>query len=91
MWFSVLPLGLGAGVPYQAGVRARNMRWRFVGLAWLAVNAAAWITSVAARGNAGGESVAGLLIIVGWIGPVVSTLAIRRRYIEKLGADRGIC
>ncbi len=75
-WLSLIPLGLGAWAPLYAGVRARNRRWCALGAVWSAIALAGWIVAVANPVSAFG----GFLIILGWIGAIASSFALRASY-----------
>jgi len=81
VWASVLlPLGLGAWTPLIPGIALRRRAWISWGVVWTAVALAGWIGVTPAEP----PDWAGLLLIVGWVGPVATTLAIRPGYRREL-------
>jgi hypothetical protein len=71
-----LPVGLGAWAPIVPGVDLRRWQWVGWGVLWTLVALAGWILAGA---NDGGSD-AGFLLILGWFGGTITTLAIRFRY-----------
>lgn len=80
-WFwSLLPFGLGSWAPIYAGVRARVPPWIALGMLWSALSLTGWVVA----GTTNGESaLAGLSLIVGWVGGIATSFLIRERYIEQ--------
>jgi DNA uptake protein ComE-like DNA-binding protein len=83
-WISLIPLGLGAWAPILAGVRARCNQWIALGIAWSAITLAGWIGAglSSSKHNAG----AGIVIIVGWVGAIATSFAIRSSYERRMGS-----
>jgi DNA uptake protein ComE-like DNA-binding protein len=82
-WLSLLPLGLGAWAPIYAGVRARVASWIALGTAWSAITLAGWILASTAGGT---HDIAGLMLIVGWIGAIATSFVIRGEYDRRQGS-----
>ena len=70
------PRRVGADRP---GKQRGRPRWVAFGVLWSAVTLAGWIAAVANDGGSG----AGLLIILGWVGALATTLAIRPAYVAE--------
>jgi membrane protease YdiL (CAAX protease family) len=84
-WFSLLPFGLGSWAPILAGVRCGVWRWMVLGVLWSGLVFAGWfIVAIEPSGNRG-ESLVGGLIIVGWIGGIITSFAIRPGYERRFG------
>lgn len=82
VWLSLLPLGLGAWAPAVAGDRCRVRRWIAWGLIWPAVALVGWVwTAVSSRTDT--PAAAGLLMLAGWIGGIVTTFRIWPEYQER--------
>jgi DNA uptake protein ComE-like DNA-binding protein len=73
---SAAPMGLGAWAPIVPGRRCHRRAWIAWGALWSAVALAGWIAAAANDGGSG----AGLLIILGWVGALATTLSIRTSY-----------
>ena len=82
VWISILPLGLGAWAPIYGGVRVRKPLWIALGLVWSAITIVGWF---GAQGD-GDNSAAGGLIILGWIGAIATSFAVRDSYRTALGS-----
>jgi uncharacterized protein len=82
-WISLLPLGIGAWAPIVAGVRAKVWWWAALGVGWLAVTVAGWISSGSSSSHH--NTAAGGLLIAGWAGGIVTSFAIRPAYERRLG------
>jgi hypothetical protein len=76
-WLSLLPLGLGCWAPIYAGVRAQVKKWVLLGAGWSAITLVGWIGAASGGKNNG---VAGLLLIVGWVGGAATSFVIRGDY-----------
>jgi DNA uptake protein ComE-like DNA-binding protein len=83
-WISLLPLGLGAWAPILAGARTRSARWIALGIAWSSITLAGWIAAAASSSNH--NSLAGVLVIIGWVGAIATSFAIRGEYEQRLGS-----
>jgi hypothetical protein len=83
-WISLLPIGLGAWAPIYAGVRARVRSWVALGVLWSAVVIAGIVGASGHNGN--NNDFAGFLIIVGWVGAVATSFAIRSAYDRQMGS-----
>lgn len=75
-WLSLIPIGLGAWAPVYAGVRARRLSWVLWGVVWSAFVVAGFLKD-SLGGQSGHDSVAGVLLIVGWIGAIATSFVIR--------------
>jgi DNA uptake protein ComE-like DNA-binding protein len=80
-WISLTPLGLGAWAPILAGARAGVARWVMLGILWSAITLAGWIVAAPHGGAAGG-----VLIIVGWVGAIATSFAIRAGYERRMAS-----
>ena len=84
-WLSLIPLGFGAWAPIYAGVRARAKTWIALGAGWSAIAATGWVMSAMSdHGDGHYNSVAGLLMIVGWAGAVATSFVIRPEYEQRM-------
>lgn len=85
-WLSLLPIGLGAWVPIYAGVKARVRTWIALGTFWSAVAVAGWVVSATSsqHGHHVDSSMAGLLIILAWVGAAVTTFMIRGAFERRM-------
>jgi DNA uptake protein ComE-like DNA-binding protein len=66
-------MGLGAWTPVVPGVALRRPLWIGLGLLWAAATLAGWAAAIANDGGGG----AGGLIILGGVGAIATTMAIR--------------
>ena len=82
VWVSATPFGLGAWTPVVPGVALRRPLWIGLGLLWALVALAGWAAAIA---NDGG-SAAGGLIVLGWVGAIATTLAIRPAFNRTAGS-----
>ncbi len=85
-WFSLLPIGLGAWAPAYAGVRARRPLWVLLGAVWIAIALAGWIGSSTSH-RPGHDDVAGMLMVVAWLGGAVTSFTIRGDYERRMAAS----
>lgn len=86
-YVSLIPIGLGAWAPIYAGVRARVRSWVALGVLWSAIVVAGFIkNSLSVSGHHGNDDLAGLLMIVGWVGAVATSFTIRNRYERRLAS-----
>ena len=73
VWVSATPMGLGAWTPIIPGVALRRPLWIGLGVLWTVAAIAGWAAAIANGGGGG----AGGLIILGWVGAIATTMAIR--------------
>ena len=83
VWVSATPMGLGAWAPIVPGKQRGRSRWVAFGVLWSVVTLVGWIAAVANDGGSG----AGLLIILGWVGALATTLAIRPAYVAETASS----
>jgi DNA uptake protein ComE-like DNA-binding protein len=83
-WLSLLPLGAGAWAPIYAGIKAQTRSWVALGVAWSAVTIAGWIAAGASHSHH--NSFAGILILLGWVGAIATSFAIRSEYERRIGS-----
>ncbi|HWF55746.1 MAG TPA: helix-hairpin-helix domain-containing protein [Solirubrobacteraceae bacterium] len=80
-YISLIPLGLGAWAPIYAGFKARRTSWVLLGILWSAIVVVGVIMSSLDTGRqTGNDDLAGMLIIVGWVGAVATSFVIRGAY-----------
>jgi DNA uptake protein ComE-like DNA-binding protein len=79
MLWCIAPIGFGAWVPLAAGLRARRPLWIVLGIVICAVTVAGWILSSVIPDDEDG-SLAGMLIVTGWVAAVAATVAIYPSY-----------
>jgi len=86
-YISLVPIGLGAWAPIYAGVKARVPSWILLGILWSAIVVAGFIkSSLSHAGHSGTDDLAGLLIIVGWVGAVATSFVIRGSYERQMSS-----
>jgi len=86
-YISLIPIGLGAWAPIYAGVKARRRSWIMVGIVWSAIVVAGFVkNSLSHAGQSGNDDLAGLLIIVGWVGAIASSFVIRSSYERQMAS-----
>jgi hypothetical protein len=79
---------LGAWTPILAGVRRRVWWWIALGLIWTgAIVASVTLSAVEKHPTSHQNTVIGLLVLVAWIGGIVTSYAIRRSYDRRGGAE----
>jgi DNA uptake protein ComE-like DNA-binding protein len=83
-WLSLLPLGAGAWAPIYAGFKAHMKTWVALGALWSAVTVAGWVKS--SISHSGHDDVAGMLMIVGWVGAIATSFVIRGEYERRTGS-----
>jgi DNA uptake protein ComE-like DNA-binding protein len=83
VWVSGTPLGLGAWTPIVPGRELKKRSWIGWGVLWTLIALGGWIGAASSDGGTG----AGLALIVGWVGPIATTLAIRPSYLEEAGSS----
>jgi len=87
-YISLVPIGLGAWAPIYAGVKARRPLWILFGVLWSAIVVAGFVAnSVTKSGNSGNNDFAGFLLILGWVGAVATSFAIRSSYERQMSSD----
>jgi hypothetical protein len=82
VWASAVPLGLGAWAPVVPGLALRRRAWVAWGTLWAVVALAGWIGVTPANP----PDWAGLLLLLGWVGGLGTTLAIRTDYQRTLAS-----
>jgi DNA uptake protein ComE-like DNA-binding protein len=85
-YLSLIPLGFGAWAPIYAGVKARQGAWISLGVLWSGLILAGLILSNTTRSAGSGNSVAGLLLIVGWVGAIATSFVIRGSYDRRMAS-----
>ncbi len=85
-WLSLIPLGFGAWAAIYAGWRTRTRAWIALGAVWTAIAAAGWVDSALDTHNAGHNDLAGMLMVVGWVGGAATAFAIRREYERRVAS-----
>jgi DNA uptake protein ComE-like DNA-binding protein len=86
-FISLIPLGLGAWAPIYAGVKARQRSWIALGILWSVVVLAGVLkNSISAAGQHGNDDLAGMIIIIGWVGAVATSFMIRSAYERQMGS-----
>jgi len=81
-YISLIPLGLGAWAPIYAGVKARQKIWIALGLLWSALVVVALVLSSGHEHS----GIVGALVIIGWLGSVATSFAIRGPYEQLMGS-----
>jgi DNA uptake protein ComE-like DNA-binding protein len=77
-FISLLPFGLGAWAPILGGVQHARRSWIVWGTIWTLVAVAAWVLlAIFPNGNGGGNSAAGGMLILAWVGPAATSFALR--------------
>lgn len=84
-WISLIPIGLGAWAPIYAGVRARRWSWILLGVLCCAVVIGGFVKN-GAGGHPGSDDIAGMLIIIGWVGAVAVSFTIRTSYERQMSS-----
>jgi DNA uptake protein ComE-like DNA-binding protein len=87
-WLSLLPIGFGSWAPIYAGVRARVGSWIALGVFWSAIAVAGWVASTASsdHGHHKYSAVAGLLLILAWVGAAATSFVIRPAYERRMSS-----
>jgi hypothetical protein len=76
VYISLIPIGLGAWAPVYAGLKARNNLWTALGVVWTALVVAGFSLA----GHKGTDTLAGLLLILGWVGSIATSFIIWGSY-----------
>lgn len=84
-WISLIPVGLGAWAPIYAGVRARRSSWILLGVLCCAVVIGGFIKNGTGR-HPGSDDIAGMLIIIGWVGAIATSFSIRSAYERQMSS-----
>jgi DNA uptake protein ComE-like DNA-binding protein len=84
-WISLIPIGLGAWAPIYAGVRARRWSWILLGVLCCALVIGGFVKN-STGGHPGRDDIAGVLIILGWIGAVAASFSIRPAYERQMSS-----
>lgn len=84
-YISLIPIGFGAWAPIYAGVKARRLTWVLLGVVWCAIAVAGWVHN-SVGGHPGDDDLAGLLMIVGWIGAIATSFSIRPAYDRQMAS-----
>jgi DNA uptake protein ComE-like DNA-binding protein len=84
-WISLIPIGLGAWAPIYAGVRARRWSWILLGVLCCAVVIGGFVKN-GTGGHQGSDDIAGMLIIIGWVGAVAASFTIRPAYERQMSS-----
>jgi hypothetical protein len=86
-FISLIPLGFGAWAPTYAGVKARQKTWILLGVLWSALVLAGCIkSSLSHSGQSGGDSLAGFLIVIGWVGAIATSFVTRGSYDRRMAS-----
>ena len=83
VWISLIPLGAGSWAPIYGGVRARKWGWVALGGLWSVVTVIGWVE---ANISSSSDSAGGGWIILGWIGGIATSFAVRDAYRTALGS-----
>jgi DNA uptake protein ComE-like DNA-binding protein len=87
-FISLIPIGLGAWAPIYAGVKARRPVWILLGVLWSAIVVAGFVANaVSTSGKTGNDDFAGFLFILGWVGAVATSFAIRSAYERQMSSE----
>jgi hypothetical protein len=84
-FLSLIPLGLGAWAPIYAGIKAHVLSWVLWGVLWCAVVVAGFVADSTSH-HSGSDNLAGLLLIVGWVGAAATSFIIRGAYERQVGS-----
>lgn len=84
-YISLIPIGFGAWAPIYAGAKARRLSWVLLGIVWCAIAVAGWVHN-SVGGHPGDDDLAGLLMIVGWIGAIATSFSIRPSYERQMAS-----
>ena len=78
VWISLAPMGLGAWAPIVPGVELRRRWWIAWGVLWSVIAIAGWVLTAPGTDDGTG----GVLILLGWVGAIVTTLIMRQAYVR---------
>jgi DNA uptake protein ComE-like DNA-binding protein len=84
-YISLIPIGFGAWAPIYAGAKARRLPWILLGIVWCAIAVAGWVHN-SVGGHPGHDDLAGLLMIVGWVGAIATSFSIRPAYERQMAS-----
>jgi hypothetical protein len=90
LWWSLLPLGLGAWVPLFAGVRGRRPLWYALGGLWCLMAIVGWAMDIAFYRHTTRAGLGALLMIVAWLGAPTTSVAIRSRYVHAVSTNSSV-
>src|ERR1039457_5513175 len=83
-FISLIPLGFGAWAPVYAGVKARERNWIALGLLWSLMIV---VGLVLASGHGSGHNgIVGAIVIIGWLGSIATSFAIRGAYDRQMSS-----
>ncbi len=82
-WISLVPIGVGAWAPIYAGLRANCKSWIAWGSLWTTISLAGWIITATQKGT---SDIAGLCLIVGWVGGAAPAFTIRGEYERRMAS-----
>ena len=82
VYISLIPIGLGAWAPVYAGLKARNNLWTALGVLWTALV----VVGFSLAGHKSTETLAGLLLILGWVGAIATSFMIREPYDDLMAS-----
>lgn len=86
-YISLIPIGLGSWAPMYAGVKARQGLWVVIGAVWPAIVIAGFVANAMSRsGHTGNNDFAGFLLILGWVGAIATSFAIRGAYERQMAS-----
>lgn len=87
-FISLIPIGLGAWAPIYAGVKARRPVWILFGALWSAIVIAGFVANAVSKsGSSGNNDFAGFVLILGWVGAVATSFAIRSAYERQMSSE----
>jgi hypothetical protein len=81
-YISLIPLGFGAWAPIYAGVKAREKTWIALGVLWSVLIVVALVISSGDKN----DGIVGALVIIGWLGSIATSFAIRGPYERLMGS-----
>jgi hypothetical protein len=83
VWVSFAPMGLGAWAPIIPGVELRRRWWIAWGALWSVIAIAGWVLTAPGTDDGTGGS----LLLLGWVGAIVTTLIVRPAYVRDSGSS----
>jgi DNA uptake protein ComE-like DNA-binding protein len=84
-YLSLIPVGLGAWAPIYAGIKVRQRAWVWLGSLWSALVVAGFVADTVSS-HPGNDNLAGFLLIVGWVGAIATSFAVRGAYERQLAS-----